>query len=111
MKLLIFDIDGTLTQTNEVDSVCFAKTIKAYSDNYFQRKDIISNAITQARQHYQVAFEDITYIGDRIWDYQASQDLNINFIGISSQFEGYHDKIPYVSDYYQINQYLDYKTL
>ncbi len=28
MNLIIFDIDGTLTQTNDVDSICFAKAIK-----------------------------------------------------------------------------------
>lgn len=28
MNLIIFDIDGTLTQTNDVDSRCFAKAIK-----------------------------------------------------------------------------------
>lgn len=28
MNLIIFDIDGTLTQTNEVDSSCFAQAIK-----------------------------------------------------------------------------------
>lgn len=28
MNLIIFDIDGTLTQTNEVDSKCFARAIK-----------------------------------------------------------------------------------
>ncbi|KTD62162.1 HAD family hydrolase [Legionella spiritensis] len=30
MKLIIFDIDGTLTYTNEVDSVCFAQAISEH---------------------------------------------------------------------------------
>ena len=28
MNLIIFDIDGALTQTNEIDSTCFAQAIK-----------------------------------------------------------------------------------
>ena len=28
MKLVIFDIDGTLTQTNEVDSRCFIEALQ-----------------------------------------------------------------------------------
>lgn len=28
MKLVIFDIDGTLTQTNRVDSGCFVEVVK-----------------------------------------------------------------------------------
>ncbi|HEX4045030.1 MAG TPA: HAD hydrolase-like protein [Gammaproteobacteria bacterium] len=28
MNLIIFDIDGTLTQTNEMDSTCFAQAIE-----------------------------------------------------------------------------------
>ncbi len=28
MKLLIFDIDGTLTETNEIDTVCYVEAIK-----------------------------------------------------------------------------------
>ena len=28
MNLIVFDIDGTLTQTNEIDSRCFAQAIK-----------------------------------------------------------------------------------
>lgn len=28
MNLIVFDIDGTLTQTNNVDSLCFTKAIK-----------------------------------------------------------------------------------
>jgi len=28
MKVIIFDIDGTLTQTNGVDSECFIRTVR-----------------------------------------------------------------------------------
>ena len=28
MKLVVFDIDGTLTQTNEVDSRCFEEALR-----------------------------------------------------------------------------------
>lgn len=28
MKLLVFDIDGTLTKTNEIDAICFSKAIE-----------------------------------------------------------------------------------
>ena len=28
MKLIVFDIDGTLTQTNEVDSRCFEEALR-----------------------------------------------------------------------------------
>ena len=31
MKLLVFDIDGTLTSTNEIDEVCFIDALEHFS--------------------------------------------------------------------------------
>lgn len=58
---------------------------KAFSDNHFERTDIILHAIEQSKRHYQKKFIDVVYVGDRQWDYIAAQQLGINFIGIGEE--------------------------
>jgi phosphoglycolate phosphatase-like HAD superfamily hydrolase len=53
------------------------------ADNFTQRVDIIQNAIELSTKFYVFQdFEEITYIGDGVWDYISSNTLGINFLGI-----------------------------
>ena len=53
------------------------------SDVHPLRKDIILNAMNLAEEFYASSgYEKVIYIGDGLWDYQATQLLNIDFIGV-----------------------------
>lgn len=54
----------------------------ATSDDHYSRREILIRSIEKAKEVYQMNFNQILYIGDGVWDYQASCELNIDFIGI-----------------------------
>ena len=56
----------------------------ATSDDHHERKMILGLSIEKTRELYQINFDQICYIGDGIWDYQASSELGIDFIGIDN---------------------------
>ena len=51
------------------------------SDNHFTKKDFTENLIHQVINS-EGEVNEITYIGDSIYDYEASKALDLNFIGI-----------------------------
>lgn len=59
----------------------------AHSDDHFEREKIISIAINRAEQFYKKpSYGKVIYIGDRVWDKKAANNLTIGFIGIGSEF-------------------------
>ena len=58
----------------------------AHSDDHFEREKIISIAINRAEQFYQKpSYEKVIYVGDRVWDKKAANQLKVDFIGIGSE--------------------------
>ena len=51
-------------------------------DGFKERSEIITHAILRSQEVYRRSFKNITYFGDRIWDFKACQTLDIDFIGI-----------------------------
>ncbi len=71
------------------------------ADDDMERYEIINIATQRAKKHYQQEqYKTIVYVGDRFWDYRASQKLGINFIGVGEEFfAGKPVDFPVVQDY------------
>jgi phosphoglycolate phosphatase-like HAD superfamily hydrolase len=52
------------------------------SDDHYSRREILYRSIEKAKEVYLTNFNHIIYIGDGIWDYKTSCELDIDFIGI-----------------------------
>lgn len=72
------------------------------------RRDIIGNTISQMNKIHQmeVPFTEITYIGDGRWDYEATKQLAIRFIGINNKKLTEISNIVKLDDYDEIYQHL-----
>ncbi|QBR82886.1 HAD family hydrolase [Legionella israelensis] len=79
---------------------------KAYSDEHLNRTDIILQAAKKAQDSYQSDFEQMIYIGDRNWDYRASQQLGICFIGIGDYFRQANLPVPVFDHYHPPHAFL-----
>lgn len=56
----------------------------ASSDDDHSRSEIIRSAIRQAQRVHNVeAFDNVTYVGDGMWDARASKNLGIRFIAVA----------------------------
>jgi phosphoglycolate phosphatase-like HAD superfamily hydrolase len=64
----------------------------ATSDDHYSRKEIIIRSIEKAKTIHKINFNKIIYIGDGTWDYKASRELNLDFIGIDYHRNGKLDK-------------------
>lgn len=65
----------------------FRQWLISSSNDSAIRVNILKNAFEKAKKMYEVnEFETITYIGDGPWDIDAVNQLDWNFIGISSNF-------------------------
>ena len=92
MNLAIFDIDGTLTQTDHVDDICFLQALAdahqitaSFADDAPSREDILRSAIAKAKKRYQqTSFARIVSIGDGLWDVRTARNLQFPFLGIGS---------------------------
>ncbi len=74
------------------------KYLVVSSNTIFEREGIVAEAITRAKQVYNVdAFESIISIGDGLWDLTTASNLGIHFIGIgtknSNDFKRNHCKV------------------
>ncbi len=153
-KLIIFDIDGTLTNTNHVDSLFFEKAILdvlpitsidtewknykystdtgivteiilsklktaniphqtipiAHSNDHSERENIILTCINRAKATYnKVSYSKIIYVGDKLWDKIAANNLKIGFIGIGDELDTISNKdFLHISDFThpEFEQYL-----
>ena len=113
----LFEIDGAKKFLNLLESqnipYCFAtgsmrkaailklQTITSYPNlavlttaNEFQtREEIVSEAITQAKQFFNVAdFDEIISVGDGIWDFRTAKNLNLKFWGIGNRLDSLVEK-------------------
>lgn len=72
------------------------------------RRDIISNTIRQMNELHQldVPYSDIIYVGDGKWDYEATKQLGIGFIGINNKKLAEIQDIVRINDYEEIHQHL-----
>tara|TARA_Y100001001_G_C7967155_1_gene294573 strand:- start:184 stop:855 length:672 start_codon:yes stop_codon:yes gene_type:complete len=80
--------------------------VMASSDDNIYRHKIIELAHARARKQNKITrYNKITYVGDKIWDYEASCRLGINFIGLGNAFNSrlaphpviyYYDKIEFI---------------
>lgn len=58
------------------------------ADLFFSKYDIIKNSLLESKRIYNTDFDVIIYIGDSRWDYNASNELGLEFIGIDSSNSG-----------------------
>lgn len=65
----------------------------ATSNDHYSRKEIVLKAIKEARDKHKTTFEKITYFGDGVWDYEVTNQLNIEFIGIDHNESGKLSKL------------------
>ena len=62
------------------------KNLIASSKEFYEREEIVSDAIEKAKQYFNVTdFENIISIGDGIWDMKTAKNLNISFIGVGTK--------------------------
>ncbi len=81
---------GSLLKTAEYKlnqiGVNFSPKQLVASNTIFDREGIVSKAITQAKEFYQLSdFKQIISIGDGIWDLKTARNLNLDFIGIGEK--------------------------
>jgi len=61
----------------------------ATSNDHSNRVQLIELAIERSKKHYQIdSFDKITYIGDGVWDFKATKELGIDFIGVDCNQTG-----------------------
>jgi phosphoglycolate phosphatase-like HAD superfamily hydrolase len=91
----------------DVDKISYSN-----ADLHDNRKDIISEAIAQAEFYNKdESFDKITYLGDGEWDYNAANQLGINFIGVDNQLNGKLKELgvtKIINDYKNIDLIFDY---
>lgn len=81
--------------------IAFSHIPMAHGDMHLERKDIIQNAITLAKNAYNKnTYDNIIYVGDRLWDLEATLSLGIGFIGV-----GAHLKSLAKHDFFHVDDY------
>ncbi|MBW8683835.1 HAD family hydrolase [Chitinophaga rhizophila] len=85
----------------------------SFAQDAFARRDIIWQTISKMNKRHQLtpALSDIIYVGDGNWDYQATQQLGIKFIGIDNKKLAHIHDIIKISDYDELEQHLGLMTL
>lgn len=53
----------------------------AFANDAHRRADIIQTSIRRAEDRAGTRFDKITYVGDGLWDFRASRELGIRFVG------------------------------
>lgn len=58
----------------------------ANADDHLERTSIILTAVERAKAHYQrQAYQEVIYVGDRMWDHNATAALKIGFVGVGHE--------------------------
>lgn len=79
----------------------------AHSDDHMLREEIISIAINRAKDQYKrLSYSKIVYVGDRIWDKNAANNINIGFIGVGKDLGDIANK-----DFFHVNDFTDNKLI
>lgn len=81
----------------------------ACGDDHIERHEIINIAHHRAKINYKRnQYNTVIYVGDKLWDYHASQKLGIKFIGVGSEFlKNEKNAIPKINDYLT-NDFIDH---
>jgi len=73
----------------------------AHSDDHIERENIISIAINRAQAIYKKhSYSKIIYVGDRLWDKAAANNLKIDFIGVGDALKKVN-----IKDFFHISDY------
>lgn len=81
---------------------------KAYADDHIERAEIINIAIQRAQTQNRVnQYQQIIYVGDRLWDKRAAIGLNIGFVGVGAEFLD-DDQVFCISDFKGQPTLIDY---
>lgn len=89
-------------------NIAHAEIPKAYADDHVERIEIINTAIKHAQTRNGInQYQQIIYVGDRLWDKRAAEQLNIGFIGVGSEFSC-NNQIFRITDYKNESILLDY---
>jgi phosphoglycolate phosphatase-like HAD superfamily hydrolase len=92
--------DSALVKLNGAQ-ISHAHIPMANGDSHFERAEIIKNAVSLAKKVYQKeTYQNIIYVGDRLWDLKATQALEIGFIGV-----GAHLKSLARSDFFHVDDF------
>lgn len=76
----------------------------AHSDDHIEREDIISIAINRAQDIYKKhSYSKVIYVGDRLWDKAAANNLRIDFIGVGDALKKVDNK-----DFFHISDFTDF---
>jgi phosphoglycolate phosphatase-like HAD superfamily hydrolase len=66
-----------------VAGIPFEDLPMASSEDALSREEIMAQALERAGRHYEVAnFEAVLYLGDGVWDLQASRNSGFAFVGV-----------------------------
>jgi phosphoglycolate phosphatase-like HAD superfamily hydrolase len=85
----------------------------SFAQDAFARREIIGHTISKMnkRHNTEVDLSDIIYVGDGQWDYQATRQLGIKFIGIDNKKLANISDITKISDYDELEQHIGLMTL
>lgn len=80
----------------------------SFAQDAVSRRDIIHHTICQmnARLQRTAPLSSIIYVGDGLWDYRATQQLGIGFIGIANKKLSQLEDILKISDYDELQDHL-----
>jgi phosphoglycolate phosphatase-like HAD superfamily hydrolase len=80
----------------------------SFAQDAVARRDIIHSTITRMNTRYQqkAPLSSIIYVGDGLWDYRATQQLGIQFIGIDNKKLSHLHDIVKISDYDELQDHL-----
>lgn len=85
----------------------------SFAQDAFARRDIIGHTISKMNKRHNANPEltEIIYVGDGQWDYQATQQLGIQFIGIENKKLAHIPDIIRIADYDELEQHIGLMTL
>lgn len=85
----------------------FTKELVIGSNQHQDRESIVQAAIKAAAEYFQVdQFENITAVGDGIWDLVTANNLNIGFVGVGEENKEEMEKQgmkSFIKDFSQLN--------
>ncbi|WP_053002154.1 HAD family hydrolase [Kordia jejudonensis] len=98
-NLLVFDIDGTLLDSENIHqtgsllkpvlfklnaaNIRFEEELLVTSTHYFTREEIVHASIVKAKNYFNVNhFKRVISLGDGVWDVKTANNLGLEFIGI-----------------------------
>ncbi|SFD74822.1 Phosphoglycolate phosphatase, HAD superfamily [Chitinophaga sp. CF118] len=81
-------------------------TAASFAQDAMARHEIISHTIRRMNEVHNIVPESIVYVGDGNWDYLATKQLGIQFIGIENKKIAHLNDIIKIADYDEIHQHI-----